>query len=188
MICVDANGRPVPGAEVSLFQQTGGEDGRYILSGTFRSDAQGKAVCAEAIFTNEQGNFDRWIYARVPGRLVGVGRCAKWTNRQVINSEGRVLLQPSRSVEGQVTVPAGFDPTKVMVRVQNLSVMTGLGDFNWESFPRESRFPGLDTALPTILDCRPDFKGRIRFDDVPVSGWLYLVTAGAGLGEAQWRN
>jgi hypothetical protein len=188
VLCVDADGKPVPDAEVHLFQQAGGEGVRYLHSGPVTSDAQGRAICAEAIYTNEFGNFDRWIYARIPGRLVGVGRCAKWTNQRVIDPDGRVVMQVSRSVEGQVTVPAGFDPTKVTVRVQTLHVFTGQGDFDFQSFPRYEPFRGLDTGLPNIFDCRPDSKGKFRFDDVPVRGQLYLVTAGDGLGEAQWRN
>jgi hypothetical protein len=104
VLCVDAGGKPVSGAEVHLFQFAGGEGGRYLNSGTFTTDEQGRAICAEEISSNELGNFDRWIYARVPGRLVGVARCAKWTNRQVINPEGRVMIQASRSIEGLVTV------------------------------------------------------------------------------------
>jgi hypothetical protein len=190
--CVDAQGKPVPDAEVFLFQHSGGDKskdkGRYVQSGPFTSDEQGRALCAEAIFMNERGNFDRWIYARVPGRLVGTARGAKWTNRAAFNSEGRVTLQPSRSIEGQVTVPAGFDPTKVMVRTRVLHITSGPGFFDYESFPREHSFPGVDTALPERFDCRPDARGRIRFSDVPVRGMLTLVAAGEGLAEAQWRN
>jgi hypothetical protein len=188
VLCVDADLKPVLGAEVHLFQHIGGEDGRYLHSGTFTSDAEGRAVCAETIFSDEHGNFDRWIYARVTGRLVGVGRCARWTNQRAINPEGRVVMQASRSVEGQVTVPAGFDPTRVVVRVQTLQIFTGPGHLDFEGFPRYEPFRGLDTALPKIFECRPSSEGRIHFGDVPVRGLLYLVTAGDGLGEAQWRN
>ncbi len=188
VLCLNADGKPVAGAEVHLFQQAGGDGGAYLHFGPVTSDAQGKAICAEAIYTNELGNFDRWIYARIPGRLVGVGRCAKWTNRRVINPEGRVAMHASRSIEGQVNVPAGFDPTKVTVRVQTLQIFTAAGDFDFESFPRYEPFRGLDTALSKIFESSPDFEGRIRFGDVPVRGNLYLVTAGDGLGEAQWSN
>ena len=94
----------------------------------------------------------------------------------------------SRSVEGRVSVPAGFDPTKVVVRVRNLHISTGRGFMDFQSFPREHQFPGLDTALPEIFECRPDAHGQIRFGDVPVAGRLVLVTSGDGLGEAQWTN
>ena len=74
------------------------------------------------------------------------------------------------------------------VRTRVLHVITGPGFFDYESFPRENNFPGLDTALPERFDCRPEKNGRIHFSDVPVSGRLTLVTAGDGLAEAQWRN
>lgn len=185
--CLDAEGKPVAGAEVHLFQYDGRER-RYVHSGPFTSDEQGRVVSDEALFSDELGHFDRWVYARVPGRLVGVARSAKWKNRQVVNQDFRVELQPSRSVEGQVTVPEGFDPADVTVRVQTLHVFTGRGDFDFESFPREDAFRGLDTALPEIFESRPDAEGRVRLNDVPVRGRLYLVTTGQGLGEAQWRN
>ncbi len=174
--------------EVFVFQQTGSVKYRYVRSGPFKTDEQGRAVCSQAIFSNESGNFDRWIYARVPGRLIGTARAAKWTNRAPFNPEGRVKLQSSRSIEGKVTVPAGYDPTKVTVRTRVLHVITGPDFFDFESFPREHSFPGLDTALPERFDCRPDAQGRIHFSDVPVSGRLTLVTDGDGLAEAQWRN
>lgn len=187
MVCVNAQGQPVAGAEVYLFQYDGAAK-RYQQFGPFKSDGQGKAVCTKSVFSNDFGNFDRWIYARIPGRLVGASRTAKWTNRNVINPEFEVKLQASSSVKGQVTVPEGFDCTQVTVRVKTLHIATGPGDFDYQSFPREDHFPGLDTALSKIFECRPDPSGVIQFDDVPVQGKLYLATAGEGLAEAQWRN
>jgi beta-lactamase regulating signal transducer with metallopeptidase domain len=187
MVCVDADGKPIADAEVYLFQYSGAVS-RYVQFGPLKSDEQGKAVCFEAIFSKNPDNYDRWIYARIPGRLVGVARTAKWTNRETFNPEFQVKLQASGSVQGMVTVPAGFDCTKVTVRVKTVHVRTGPGMFEFQSFPREDTFPGLDTALPAIFDCHPDSAGQIRFDDVPIRGAVYLVTAAEGLGEAQWRN
>src|SRR5579863_5386139 len=186
MVCVDAEAQPVKDAEIYLFQYNSAE--RYQQFGPFKSDEQGKAVCAEAVFSNDLGNFDRWIYARIPGRLVGVARSSKFTNQKAINPEFQVKLQASCSVKGQVTVPDGFDCTKITVRVKTLHAISGTGFFDYGSFPREDHFPGLDTALPKIFECRPDAAGRIQFDDVPQRGRLYLVTAGDGLAEAQWWN
>ncbi|APW60336.1 Regulatory protein BlaR1 [Paludisphaera borealis] len=186
--CVDSDGKPVAGAEVHLYQFVGRSDeGRFVHSGPFTTDGRGKAVCSDATLY-DGGNFDRWFYARVPGRLVGAGRSAKWTNRAAFNAENRVVMQASKTVDGHVTLPAGFDPTKVTVRVRTLHIATGPGAMDYESFPREDSFPGLDTSLPKIFDCRPDPKGRIQLSDVPVRGWLYLVTSAVGLGEAQWSN
>ena len=72
VVCVDSSGKPVPAAEVHLFQRVGEEQGRYVHIGPLKADEQGKAVGPLAVFSNEHGNFDRWFYARVPGRLVGV--------------------------------------------------------------------------------------------------------------------
>ena len=76
VLCVDAQGKPVPNAEVFLFQQPAGDKTPYVRSGPFTTDEQGRAFCSDAIFSNEFGNFDRWIYARVPGRLIGTARGA----------------------------------------------------------------------------------------------------------------
>lgn len=182
-LCVDRDGKPVVGAEVHIFQCVVGEPGRYKEFGPFSSDETGRATCPRAVVKDGRGRFDRWAYARVPGRLVGVARSAMWKNRAVVNPEFRIELHPSRSVEGVVTVPEGFDPTDVNVHVQTLVV--GL---KFNSFPREPQFAGLDSALPEIFDKRPDAAGRIRFDDVPLQGRLYLLTAAKGLAEAQWMN
>ncbi len=81
MVCVDAEGRAVAGAEVHLYQLTAGEDGRFEHSGMFTTDAEGKAACNVAVFSSESGNFDRWFYARVPGRLVGAARAQNGRTR-----------------------------------------------------------------------------------------------------------
>jgi hypothetical protein len=64
-----------------------------------------------------------------------------------------------------VTVPTGFDPTKVAVQVRTLHIFTGTGELEYQSFPRHDGFPGLDTALTKIFECRPDSGGRIRLGD-----------------------
>lgn len=188
LLCVDANGKAVARAEVHLFQNVVGDSSRYKHFGPYTSDEQGRVTCPRAVVYDGRGHFDRWAYACVPGRLVGIARSANWKNHSVINPEFRIQLQPSRSVEGMVTVPEGVDPAEVTVRVKTLNVKTGPGNFEYQSFPRYLPFAGLDTALPAMFDKRPDAEGHIRFDDVPARGSLFLVTAGTGLAEAQWRN
>jgi beta-lactamase regulating signal transducer with metallopeptidase domain len=188
VLCVNSGGNPIVGAEVHLFQYTGpAEGGRFVQSGPFTTDERGRAVCSNATMYDGD-KYDRWFYARVPGHLVGAGRTAKWTNRAAFNTEGRVVLKPSRVIEGRVLVPAGFDPTKVTVSVRTMQIRTGADAMDYESFTREDHFPGLDTALPGIFESRPDADGRIRFADVPERGRLYLVSRGTGLAEAQWSN
>jgi protocatechuate 3,4-dioxygenase beta subunit len=188
VVCLDLAGEPVTGAEVHLFQHSGGDDGKYVHFGPFESDMRGRVVCMKALFTRDDGSHDRFIYARVPGRVVGVGRSMKWRGNKPYNPEGEVKLAPSRSVEGSATAPPGFDITKLTVRIHVLHVHTGEGDFDYQSFPREDSFPGLDAALPEMFDRHPNAKGEFRFDDVPEHGRIYVLTRGEGLGEAQWRN
>jgi outer membrane protein assembly factor BamB/beta-lactamase regulating signal transducer with metallopeptidase domain len=187
-LCVDSKGQPVRGAEVHFFQFTGGDDGRYLHFGPFASDEKGHASSPETLIKNDAGNYDLWIYARVPGRLVGVGRSAQWRHDPPFNPQGRVVLHPSRSVEGKVAVPASFDPTRVLVRVRTMQIFQGSGDFDFQAFPREDNFSGLDTTLPAIFERHPDAKGQFHFSDVPIHGRLYLAATADGLGEAQWWN
>ncbi len=187
MRCVSADGKPVGHAEIYLFQYDH-EKSRYQQFGPFTSDMQGAAVCERALYDSKLGNHDRWFYARVPNRLVGVARSAQWTGRPAFNPGGEIKLQPSTTIEGVVTVPPLIDVTKVTVRVRTMHVTTGENFFDYESFSRDATFPGLDTALPEIFECHPDAAGKIRFRDVPLQGRIYLVTAGAGLAETQWMS
>ena len=184
--CVDENQQPVAGADVYLFQHVRRAK-HYIQLGPFKSDKDGIAECGEVVPSTD-GTYDRFIYARVPGKLVGVGRSANWKGQAPFNPENRVRLFPSQSVSGTVEVPPGFDPTTVKVRTQTLHVTHGEGTFAYDSFPRSTHFPGLDIAIPDILDVRPDAKGNFELRDLPVRGRLYLVTSATGLGEGQWRS
>lgn len=183
VLCVDGEGEPVAGAELHLFQAVPA-DHRYKQFGPFTSDEHGRVNCPRAVFYDGRGHFDRWAYARVSGRLVGVARSANWKNRSRVNSEFRVRLEPSRSIEGLVTVPKGYDPRDVSVHVQTLDITTG----PCESLPRHLPFAGLDTALADTYDTRPDAERHFTFNDIPVRGSLCLITVAKGLAEAQWRN
>ena len=184
--CVDAHDKPVAGAEVYLFQHIG-HNNRFVQFGPYVTDSAGIADCTQEI-KRQDGGHDRFMYARVPGKLVGVARSAKWKGQAPFNSENRVRLFPSQTVQGSVSVPPGFDPNQVKVRVQTLHVAFGESMFAYESFPRDNNFPGLDIAIPDIMTAQPDPQGKFAFKDVPVRGQLYLVTTADGLGEAQWRN
>jgi hypothetical protein len=78
-------------------------------------------------------------------------------------------MMPSRSVAGKVTVPNGFDPKTVTVSVRTMHITTGDGPWDYESFPRQSSFRGLDTSLPDIFESQPDLEGRFHFDDTSLS-------------------
>jgi beta-lactamase regulating signal transducer with metallopeptidase domain len=192
MICVDESGKPVSGAEVHLFQYTGGENGRYMQSGPYTTNAKGEATCIDPIVMSDEGNYDRFLYARVPGSLVGMGRSTNWKNIGSFNPAGKAVLHPSQSVDGTVKVPPGFDPTRVRVRVQSLAFikphfLPGANDVE-EMFPRYDGFSGLDTALPGTFESQPDSSGRFRFADVPVNARMYVAATADGLGQGQWWN
>ncbi len=188
--CVDMQGEPVAGAEVHLFQHFGqGRDARHLHFGPLMSNAEGKVRFPKAVFSGPFGNFDRYVYARIAGELVGVGHSGRSIyDGDVINPELQVRMVPSRTVEGKVDVPDGFDPRNVKVVVRTMYVMSGKGARPYVTFPRSNRFPGLDTSLPQVFERRPNADGRFQFQDVPVRGRLYLITQGEGLGEAQWWN
>ncbi len=188
MVCVDEDGKAVSGAEVHLFQYSGGEAGRYVYCGPYTTNAAGEAICSDPIVTSAEGNYDRFLYARVPGALVGIGRSSKWRQQPLLNPAAKIVLHPSQSVDGTVKVPGGNDPARVVVRVQTLQIEGVPGEIDFGGLPRDDGFPGLDTALRGSFECRPDSSGRFRFADVPVKGRLYLATNADGLGQGQWWN
>lgn len=188
VLCVDADSHPVAGAEVYVFQHDGPLPGRYVQSGPFTTDAEGHVAGAKPIVRDDAGHFDRFYYARVPGKLVGVGRSINWKGSSVRNPEGRIEMRPSQSVSGHVSALPVADLTKVTVRVQVMHVVTGSESFDHGSWPREDSFAGIDTGLPEIFERRPAADGTFEFTDVPVRGRLYVLTHGGGFGEAQWAN
>lgn len=188
--CVDSQGSPVAGAEVHLYQGRRDESGdaSYVHFGPFISDKRGHVECPDAVFLSTEQTYDRWVYARLPGQLVGVTRSTSWTGRDPYNKAGVVKMQPSQPLDGQLSLPDGFDPANVLVRIQVLHVFTGQGLWEYESFARHDQFMGLHEALPQIFTQRPDPQGRFQFQDIPVRGRVYLLAEGSGLGQGQWWN
>jgi hypothetical protein len=137
------------------------------------------------VFKDKYGSYDRRIYARVPGKFVGVAHSHKVATREG-NADGRVMMLPVRSVEGEAQVPEGFDVTKVTVRVHTLHSVAFGKAAAW--FSRGGTKPGMESALPEIFDVHPDAHGRFEIKDVPVRGGVHLVTEGEGLGQVQWTD
>ena len=108
--CVDDDGKPVSGAEVWLWQsrQLPNGKGEQLESGPFRTGDDGTTSTAVGM-TWGGGKFDRWVYARIAGKLVGARRSMHMAG----DKQGEpieVLLRPSREIRGRVRVPDGFDP------------------------------------------------------------------------------
>lgn len=183
--CVQENEEPVEYAEVYVFQNDGE---KYVQSGPFTTDMAGEVYCGKAVFHKGEC-YDRWIYARMKGKLVGVSRSVQFPGvRKPFNPKSIVTLFPSRSVKGVVEVPDGYDVTKVNVRVNNLNVRTGDKKYDFQSWPRNFRFPNLDTGLKEIFECNPAKDGTFEFHDLPVKGRLGLTTVAQGCGQAQWHS
>ncbi|MAG55958.1 MAG: hypothetical protein CMJ83_06685 [Planctomycetes bacterium] len=186
--CRDTDQKPVAGAEVFVFQARKDAAGkfRYDRLGTsFKTDAKGRVQGLTPV-TYDDGRFDRWFVARVPGRLIGFGRSARFPALPSDEVKpASVLMSESHAVTGQVNVPEGFDVTKVRVRALSVDGPQGRGT----GFPRGGgSFPGLETALPQIFERTPNAKGEFTFDDVAIGGRLCLAAEGPGLAQAQYSN
>lgn len=185
--CVDQKGRPVAAAEIWLWQARQMPDGRadLVASGPFRSGDDGMAKTAVAT-TYAGGHYDRWVYARVAGKLVGANRKAAYATAPVGDTI-EVAMLPSRECRGRVTVPDGFDASKVTVRTLRLN---GARHNGWwmQPFPRQSNIAGLRDTLPEVFDAKVAADGTFVLRDMPRHGLLYLAAEGEGLGQAQWCN
>lgn len=184
--CVDGDGKAVAGAEVHLFQhrKSANATADYVPSGPHRTDANGVAVTAIAV-DYDGGRFDRWLYARVPGKLVGGLRWFRFDDSPV--AEPVIRMAPSREVRGRVQVPEGMTAQSVRVRTLSVSAMDDTSPFG-APFPRRSEFVGLRDTLPDVFDAGVADDGTFVLRDVPGRPLLYLAAEGEGLGQAQWCN
>lgn len=187
--CVDVDGKPVAAAEVFVLQHRQGLTGAasYETSGPHTTDADGVATTCIAL-DYDGGCFDRWLYARVPGKSVGGLRWLRLDRSGPAHpAEPIVKLSPSREVSGRVHVPEGVDVRQVVVRTLSLSGRDDTNPFAMP-LPRQSAIDGLRTALPELFDARVDGDGNFTLRDLPQRPLLYLAAEGPGLGQAQWFN
>jgi hypothetical protein len=185
--CVDTEGKPVAGAEVHVFQYRGVPGpNSYEVHGPILTDANGTATAGVAL-DREGGKFDRWFYARVPGKLVGGTRWFHIDPKAPPPPAPSVRLEPSRELHGVVHVPNGFDVRSVRVRTLSLSARTADGGYG-TSFPREHSFDGLRNSLPERFDAAVDVDGRFTLRDLPPLPLVYLEAVSPGLAQAQWFN
>ncbi len=193
VVCSDAKDRPLEGVEVYLFQCVGLPDGGidYRSFGVDRSDASGRAKFPVAV-TYGGGRYDRLVYARVPGELVGGGRSVRVAPGDGSGSTVAVRLVPSRSLAGKVNVPNGVDGAALRVKVLSMYALDGRQIRDGRDFGtmllRSSAFPGLDAVLPEVFECRANDAGEFTLHDVPVNARIYLACEGDGLAHAQWAN
>ncbi len=185
--CVDTDGRPVAGAEVHVFQWRKMPDDfkSVVAGGPFTSGDDGVASTITAI-DYDGGRFDRWVYARVPGKLVGALRRARFGDDPV-DPKLVVELRPSRELRGRVRVPDGVSCEAVRIRVLTLAAI--VGDDLWgQVFPRQLGIPALADVLPERFDCRAAADGSFVLADMPAEPFVVLAAEGPGLALALWGN
>ncbi len=187
VVCKDELGRPVKNAEVFVMQVAKHAEmkGRYELFGPFTSNAKGRALGPPAM-TFDGGKYDRLVYARVPGTYIGVSRSLRWTTEDDSETSIEVKLVAARKVKGKVKVPEGFDVCAVTVRVH--AFYTPGWPETGGTFPRNSRFPGIQHLWPERFEFHPSPDGTFEFMDMPVGGRVYLMAEAPGLGQAQYAN
>lgn len=185
--CVDAEGRPVAGAEVHLWQSFRVPDGtnRLQASGPHRSGDDGVASTAVALAW-DGGKFDRWAYARVPGKLVGAARVLRWDDSPV-DPKLTIRLLPSREIRGQAHAPKGVRSEMLRVSVLALNAIVG-DDVFGQPFPRNAEIDSLAHALPERFQCQCAADGSFVFADMPPRPLLVLAVEGPGVAQAQWGN
>ncbi len=186
--CVDGDGKPVAGAEVHVFQHRKGLAGAasYEHSGPHATGADGVATTAIAL-DYDGGRFDRWLYARVPGKLVAAARWLRFDATAPADPAPVLRLEPSRALRGTVTVPDGVDASTVRVRTLSLSALDDADPFG-HAFPREHSFAGLSNSLPDRFDAQVAADGSFELRDLPPRPLLYVAAEGPGLAQAQWFN
>ena len=188
--CVDLNNKPVAGAEVHIWQHRPlpNGSGEMVPAGPFATDAKGTATTAIAL-THGGGRFDRWVYARVPGKLVGAARALVVGIATDATAENaiEVQLQPSRSLRGSITAPQHSDLSTVRVRVIALNGI--VGDNLWaQPFPRQSSITSLRNTSPERFECEVNADGTFELADIPQRALIYLAAEGPGLAQSQWFN
>ncbi len=189
--CVDEAGKPVEGAEVyyvrgqragrPMVQDNHPEDTRQEPLGPVLTDAEGSI---EVPALNESGErYTRFAmaYARVKDKLVGV-----WNHSPEARKDpgwDTVVMVKSTHIGGVVTVPAGFDPAKVTVKVLSLRIQTGDIGYGVGFEASEKYRPPL---WPELFSTSPARDGAFGLADIPGGQSCYLEFTAPGLGEAQY--
>ncbi|MDZ4819525.1 MAG: M56 family metallopeptidase, partial [Planctomycetota bacterium] len=180
VLCVDATGKPVEGAEVYVWQQQSlNRKSKTHQSGPFLSNSKGIADCGE-LLVSDNGSSTRRIFARLPGKLAGKTQSS--LSKEEVNSNtdvsdwaNRVELLPTRSINGQVIVPAGMDASKVAIRARLVDRS------NFE-------FNAVDLLQHRDTSTKPDNRGKFQLSDIPALGEIALTFTGDGMATTYWTQ
>ena len=192
ILCVDRENNVVPGAEVYLVEKVGrvGVEPRPLsVLGPVRTNEMGVAVFAGVPVRHANGfGWTRTAYARLPGRMAGIGDQRYWPNvsTSLPDDPLKIMLAKTAEVTGVITVPEGFASDDVTVRVMTLMIRSAKVPMQPVMFQR--RGPGRRDLWPQLFEVTPDAQGRFAFQDLPSNAMVYLAAEGPGLGQAQFMS
>jgi len=187
--CVDKNGNPITGAEVYLVQMSADsfpvdpEDLKVSTFGPVQTDATG--IAQFEVVPLAGGYFQRSVYARAPGKSVGVGMQARIPGTTDIYGSSQIVMVASKDLRGHVSLPAGCNPANTRVRVLGVRTEDGRSPHG-AVFDRHSEWT--ENLWPELFETTPDSQGDFTIENAPVEGMIYLAAEGPGLGQAQFHT
>lgn len=175
----DQAGKPVAGAEVVLIQHVriGGKDQAQSF-GPVLTDARGIATFMAIPVLPK---YTLAAYARVPGKLTGIARDTVPHRQGRAAQPFEVTMRPVAVIQGKVTAPAGYDLSRLKVRVLTYMNIDGKN-----TSPLASGVYGNDLdLLPWSFTSDVYSDGIYVIPDMPLGGKFYLAAEGPGLGQGQ---
>jgi hypothetical protein len=181
VVLKNENGEPVGGAEVYVLQLG---PKAVDAAGPFHTNAEGAAHIKGL---PRRPTFDQFIYARVPGKLVGAGQRHHWPDESTPAGDPfMVTMFESRELRGRVSVPDGFKVQDVTVRL--LGFVAEDDERDPPDGPTLYYMEQSRDWLPQIFQCRPNADGTFVLSDTPARSMRYIGATARGLGEEQWSD
>ncbi len=184
--CLDPAGKPVAGAEVYLLEHfrdvAAGKPG--YNAGPRKTDGSGRVVFDH--LDPDRELWKRLLYARVPGKFVGIDCDEMRENVAAKPRDISVQLQllPTVTLEGRVQVLDGFLVTDVKVSI--IEWMFGPDFKTAKTFSGDSRDFGGIPGLRHLVEFKPDTHGHVAISDLPIGCYIYLSGTSPRLGETQF--
>ncbi len=167
----DESGKPIAGAEVALvyFGKT-----ETRLLGSTTTDTTGVASFKNLPIREP---YSLATVARIAGKSIGSHLHYSLPSLRMRPFE--ITMVPSISISGEVSVPSGYDPTRVAVYAIAFEVRHA-------GSPKGPALPDSVVALlPWKYRVSLDKDGRYVLADLPSRGNIYLAAEGPGLGQSQ---
>jgi beta-lactamase regulating signal transducer with metallopeptidase domain len=189
IVCVDADGNPVPGAEVYLVENVY-RPAQTNVVGPAKADDMSVVRFPGISKVHEDRGWARHVYARLPGRMAGVGEHSYtpgWSH-ELPEDPFKVRLAEIGEVRGSISVPKGFLPQDVTIRLLGMQVPGLKIPARYSSFtPHDVAKPN-KRFWPETFERQADREGRFVFKNIPAGARVYLAAEGPGLGQAQFMS